>query len=174
MNKNYYQILGLERNASPDDIKKAYRYYASKFHPDLHNGDKFFEEQFLNVKEAYDLLSDPLKRRKYDSEFSDLREPTYQESEAPRNQSEQKSNKGKESNTTSRPSTSSNIPRTPVANEKVAQRQKNFLIGIGTAFSCYALFALFGENGWHVPLAMGFFFWTIRQAFVVVISYIPD
>ncbi|MFN8395916.1 MAG: DnaJ domain-containing protein [Bacteroidia bacterium] len=174
MKKNYYQILGLDRNASQDEIRKAYRYYASKFHPDLHNGDKFFEGQFLNVKEAYDLLSDPIKRRKYDSEFFDLRESTFQESEAPVSQSEQKGKTERPENTASHSSSSSNFPKAPVANEKVSQRQKNFLIGVGTAFSCYALFALFGDNGWHVPLAMGFFFWTIRQAFVLVVSYIPD
>ncbi len=65
-NKNYYQILGLEWNASFEDIRKAYRTYAAKFHPDKHEGDAFFEERFKEVKEAYEILSDPENRLKYD------------------------------------------------------------------------------------------------------------
>jgi len=64
--KNYYQILGLEWNASVEDIRKAYRTYAAKFHPDKHEGDPFFEERFKDVKEAYEILSDAEKRWKYD------------------------------------------------------------------------------------------------------------
>jgi curved DNA-binding protein CbpA len=64
--KNYYQILGLEWNASVEDIRKAYRTYAAKFHPDKHEGDPFFEERFKDVKEAYEFLSDTQKRWKYD------------------------------------------------------------------------------------------------------------
>jgi len=70
MNKDYYQILGLEPNASQEEIKRAYRLYASKFHPDKHKGDKFFEEQFLLIREAYEVLSDPQKRIKFDRNFS--------------------------------------------------------------------------------------------------------
>jgi DnaJ-domain-containing protein 1 len=65
--KNYYQILGLERNASKDEIKKAYRIYATKFHPDKQNGDKFFEERFKEILEAYEILSDDSKRANYDA-----------------------------------------------------------------------------------------------------------
>ena len=65
--KNYYQILGLESNASKDEIKKAYRTYATKFHPDKQNGDKFFEERFKEILEAYEILSDDSKRANYDS-----------------------------------------------------------------------------------------------------------
>jgi len=64
---NYYQILGLESNASKDEIKKAYRTYATKFHPDKQNGDKFFEERFKEILEAYEILSDDSKRANYDS-----------------------------------------------------------------------------------------------------------
>ena len=65
--KNYYQILGLESNASKAEIKKAYRTYATKFHPDKQNGDKFFEERFKEILEAYEILSDDSKRANYDS-----------------------------------------------------------------------------------------------------------
>ena len=64
--KDYYQLLGIPRNASFDDIKKAYRLYAAKFHPDKHDGDEFFVERFKEVSEAYDTLSDTEKRVRYD------------------------------------------------------------------------------------------------------------
>ena len=64
--KNHYQILGLPWSASSEDIRKAYLIYAAKFHPDKHSGDPFFEERFREVKEAYEILSDPGKRWNYD------------------------------------------------------------------------------------------------------------
>jgi DnaJ-domain-containing protein 1 len=67
--RNYYQILGLEINASKEDIKKAYRIYATKFHPDKQNGDKFFEERFKEILEAYEVLSDDGKRANYDAKW---------------------------------------------------------------------------------------------------------
>src|SRR5512142_1279066 len=62
----YYETLGVERKASADDVRKAYRKLARKFHPDLNPGDKSAEERFKNVQEAYDILSDPKKRQMYD------------------------------------------------------------------------------------------------------------
>lgn len=70
MIKNYYQILGLESNATKQEIKKAYRLYATKFHPDKQSGDKFFEERFKDIKEAYDTLIDDYSRANYDKQFS--------------------------------------------------------------------------------------------------------
>ena len=66
--KNHYQTLGLNPNADNLEVRQAYRVYASKFHPDKHQGDKFFEEQFKEIKEAYDVLSDPTQRAVYDSQ----------------------------------------------------------------------------------------------------------
>jgi molecular chaperone DnaJ len=63
---DFYQILGVERNASADDIKKAYRKLALKYHPDRNQGDKDAEEKFKEVSAAYEVLSDPDKRRSYD------------------------------------------------------------------------------------------------------------
>jgi len=65
--KNYYQILGVEKTASPGEIKKAYRKLALLYHPDRNNGDPSAENKFKEVNEAYEVLSDPLKRSKYDN-----------------------------------------------------------------------------------------------------------
>ncbi len=64
--KDYYKILGINENASQDDIKKAYRKLAKQYHPDTHSGDKKAEERFKNVSEAYAVLKDEKKRREYD------------------------------------------------------------------------------------------------------------
>jgi DnaJ-class molecular chaperone len=66
--RDYYQILGLPRGASADDIKKAYRRLARQYHPDLHGGPKKaeMEKKFKEVNEAHEVLSDPDKRKKYD------------------------------------------------------------------------------------------------------------
>ncbi|WP_119157831.1 molecular chaperone DnaJ [Caldimonas tepidiphila] len=64
--RDYYEVLGLAKNASEDDIKKAYRKLAMKHHPDRNQGDKSAEEKFKEAKEAYEMLSDPEKRAAYD------------------------------------------------------------------------------------------------------------
>lgn len=63
---DYYETLGVPRKSTPDDIRKAYRKLARKYHPDLNPGDKAAEERFKNVQEAYDVLSDAKKRQMYD------------------------------------------------------------------------------------------------------------
>ncbi len=65
-NKDYYEVMGVPRNASEAEIKKAYRELAKKYHPDLHPGDKSAEAKFKEVNEAYEVLSDKNKRARYD------------------------------------------------------------------------------------------------------------
>ncbi|MGZ8385620.1 MAG: DnaJ C-terminal domain-containing protein [Nitrospira sp.] len=71
--RDYYQVLGLPRTASPDDIKKAYRRLARQYHPDLHAGAKKaeMEKKFKELNEAQEVLTDPEKRKKYDQYGAD-------------------------------------------------------------------------------------------------------
>lgn len=64
MKKNYYEVLGVNRNASQEDIKKAYRNLSKKYHPDKNGGD---DSKFKEINEAYDILRDEEKRRQYDN-----------------------------------------------------------------------------------------------------------
>jgi curved DNA-binding protein len=64
--KDYYQILGVSRDAAEADIKKVFRKLARKYHPDLNPGDRVAEAKFKEISEAYEVLSDPDKRKKYD------------------------------------------------------------------------------------------------------------
>ena len=64
--RDYYEVLGIAKGASEDEIKKAYRKMAKKYHPDLHPGDKASETSFKEVNEAYEILSNPEKKGRYD------------------------------------------------------------------------------------------------------------
>ena len=61
-----YEVLGVDRKATPEEVKKAYRKLAIKYHPDKNPGDKVAEEKFKEAAEAYEILSDPEKKAKYD------------------------------------------------------------------------------------------------------------
>ena len=64
--RDYYEVLGVSKNASDDEIKKAYRKLAIKYHPDKNPGDKTAEAKFKEINEAHDVLSDKQKRARYD------------------------------------------------------------------------------------------------------------
>ena len=64
--RDYYEVLGVQKGVGDDDLKKAYRQLAKKYHPDLNPGDKEAEKNFKEVNEAYEVLSDKDKRARYD------------------------------------------------------------------------------------------------------------
>jgi hypothetical protein len=81
MMKDFYYILGTNENCTFDEIKDAYRKLSKKFHPDLNQNDKYFESRFKELQEAYETLSDPARRRKYDAALKKSRAtgPIFQE-----------------------------------------------------------------------------------------------
>ena len=85
MNTDYYKILGVDKKASAEDIKKAYRKLALKYHPDKNPGNKEAEEKFKRMSEAYAVLSDPEKREQYDNFGSDNFKQHYSQEDIFRN-----------------------------------------------------------------------------------------
>src|SRR3954464_13773047 len=72
--KDYYEVLGVPRGASEDDIKKAFRKLARQYHPDVAKDKKVAEAKFKEINEAYEVLSDPEKRKRYDALGADWKQ----------------------------------------------------------------------------------------------------
>ena len=85
--RNYYETLGVTKDASADEIKRSYRRLARQFHPDLNPGDKAAEDKFKSLGEAYGVLSDPMKRSHYDQYGGFWKQNGFQNGRAPRNES---------------------------------------------------------------------------------------
>lgn len=83
--KDYYYILGINENSNQNEIKKAYRKLSLKFHPDKNDGDKFFEERFKEITEAYEILNDSKKREYYDFVRSNKDNNEYSKNETVNN-----------------------------------------------------------------------------------------
>src|SRR6266704_2635009 len=83
-NKDYYALLGVKKTASPEEIRKAFRKLARRYHPDVNPGDKKAEEKFKEISEANDILSDEKKRKVYDQLgfYSDQIDPSQAEAYA--------------------------------------------------------------------------------------------
>ena len=79
--KDYYKVMGVAKNATTDEIKKAFRKLAVKYHPDKNAGDKKAEEKFKEVAEANEVLSDPVKRKKYDELGANWKEYEQQQAQ---------------------------------------------------------------------------------------------
>ena len=76
--RNYYQVLGVPRNATAEEVKKSFRKLARQYHPDVNPNDKTAEEKFKDINEAYDVLSDDNKRLEYDTQlFGRSRRPSF-------------------------------------------------------------------------------------------------
>src|SRR6478735_10053324 len=88
-NKDYYAVLGIKKTATPEEIRKAFRKAARKYHPDVNPGDKKAEEKFKEISEANDVLSDSKKRKIYDQVgfYSDNIDPATAEAYARAGQS---------------------------------------------------------------------------------------
>ncbi len=95
---DYYQVLGIAKNASEKDIKSAYRKLARKHHPDVNPNDKEAQHKFQELNEANEVLSDPAKRKKYDEYGKDWKNAEHYQQQAKQNRQQRESYSGAEGN----------------------------------------------------------------------------
>ncbi len=161
--KDYYYILGIKKNATNEEIRKAYRKLSLKFHPDKNEGDKFFEERFKDINEAYETLIDNEKKNAYDYLSS---------------QKNEKANKATKESSSSNPNTETKQKNYPEA-KKHSEPNKLFdttigklrVIGFGEAISWLLLlgFAMPLKYIWHEPIYVKYVGWLHG---VLFLSYI--
>lgn len=89
--KTYYEILGVSTDASNEEIKKAFRKLAKQYHPDKNPGNKEAEEKFKEINEAYENISDEVKREKYDSKLNGRNNQRFEETSTKRKQTNSQS-----------------------------------------------------------------------------------
>ena len=142
MIKNFYQVLGVDSNATYEVIKKAHRKHAAKLHPDKHDGDKFFEEKFKEIQEAYEVLSDEFKRAAYDKTFKqqyvEASASSNSENKTNHHQQAQPKQEQKSYDDTKTKSTYQPPPTKPI-DEKGSKRTRNIVIGLITGFLFFVI-----------------------------------
>lgn len=169
MNKNLYQVLDVKSDASNDEIKKSFRLLASKFHPDKHDGDKFFEEKFKEIKDAYDILSDQIQRKEYDDSFF---KQNHHSGEFDHSKSNPSSGNTRTNSTSDYKDFKKNSEADPQKREVSDKRLKGCLIGI-VAGAVFAITMSLGD-GWWVPIGVLGLIVTIRQGFVVFVTFLKN
>ncbi len=120
--KNFYQILGISSNATNEEVRTAYRKLAKKFHPDINEGDKYFEERFKEIKLAYDTLSDDYLRNQYDKQLSDFFQRASSAYQKPTNEHKDASH----TSTTNNDTKKQNRTQSPKESEKSQKIKKKF------------------------------------------------
>lgn len=138
--KDYYQILGIKPNASIAEIKTAYRKLSKKFHPDLNDGDKYFEEMFKEILGAYETLSNENKRKIYDKKHNPTSAPPYEREVKVEDDINYNQEFNSKSNTNSNPNSSAQKP------EENPKKKKSYSIfGIIIMISITAFFHAFNK-----------------------------
>lgn len=138
--KNYYYILGLKENSSIQDIKKAYRKLSKKFHPDINNGDDFFEERFKEIQEAYETLSDTTRRDQYDSDrFNHEHKNRQQSQETNNKEKRKKNNKHQRENYKREQENREQERKRKKENDKIYNAVQSFLMILFALCSVYAI-----------------------------------
>ena len=163
---NFYEILGLEPSASIEEIRKAYRKYAKKYHPDKNNGDKIFEEKFKEISAAYEFLSNGEKKAEYDKQFQKQHE-FFQDNFTSGKKYDSANQNTQTQNTTSH----TDAQKTDRIAEK---RNKNIVIGLVVLGIMIAIGMFNFDNSPFVPIFVICFLVLLRQIFAVVISYMKD
>lgn len=168
MTKDYYQTLGLSPEATPEEIRKAYRLYASKLHPDKHRGDRFFEERFKELQEAYEVLSDPEKREKYHN----WRESHDGFNAGHATGRSDPSSPSAKANPVSPPPTYAKS-NTSLTSSRMSGRQRDATVGVIALVLLLTLGSL-GTQGIHIPVVVACLIVVIRQVFRLAVSFLPD